>query len=204
MKKKLVILLIVIIIIINIIAGSLIFFDVQLMKTPETTITIDILEINSDEIIIQTTIDVFNPNCFGIITKNLELITTDASGNNVAHMLMDGGGAPPNENKVFISDMLIDFDGYHPTTLITKITGTIGLHLGIIRKTIPLNIIVITDVEDIIRDIATPIIHTQVDFDEITQKQINITGIIEAYNPNTFDLYIEGFEKPLMETSICL
>jgi len=192
MKKKVFILLIVIITIINIIAGSLIFFDVQLMKTPETTITIDILEINSDEIIIQTTVDVFNPNCFGIITKNLELITTDTSGNNVAHMLMDGGGTPPNENKSFISDMIIDFDGYHPKTLKTKITGTIGLHLGIIRKTIPLNIIVITDVEDIIRDIATPIIHTQVDFGEITQKQINITGIIEAYNPNTFDLYINN------------
>jgi len=192
MKKKVFILLIVIITIINIIAGSLIFFDVQLMKTPETTITIDILEINSDEIIIQTTVDVFNPNCFGIITKNLELITTDTSGNNVAHMLMDGGDTPPNENKSFISDMIIDFDGYHPKTLKTKITGTIGLHLGIIRKTIPLNIIVITDVEDIIRDIATPIIHTQVDFGEITQKQINITGIIEAYNPNTFDLYINN------------
>jgi len=192
MNKKVSILLIVIITIINIIAGSLIFLDVQLMKTPETTITIDILEINSDEIIIQTTIDVFNPNGFGIIIKNLELITTDTSGNNVVHMIMDGGDIPPNENKAFISDILIDFDGYHPKTLITKITGTIGAHLGIIRKTIPLNIIVIAAVEDIIRDIATPIIHTQVDFGEITQEQINITVIIEAYNPNTFDLYIDN------------
>ncbi|MCK5259193.1 MAG: hypothetical protein KAJ69_06690, partial [Thermoplasmatales archaeon] len=190
MRKKVTIFLIATITIINLIAGSLIFLDVQLMETPETTITIDILEINSDEIIIQTTIDVFNPNGFGIITKNFELITTDTSGNNVAHMLMDGGDIPSNENKTFISDILIDFDGYHPKTLTTKITGTIGAHLGIIQKTIPLNIIIVTAVEDIIRDIAPPIIHIQVDFGEITQEQINIKGAVEAYNPNTFDIYL--------------
>ncbi len=192
MRKKVTIFLIATITIINIIAGSLIFLDVQLMETPETTITIDILEINSDKIIIQTIIDVFNPNGFGIITKNLELITTDVSGSKVAYMLIDGGDILPNENKTFISDILIDFDGYRPKTLTTKITGTIGAHLGIIQKTIPLNIIIVTAVEDIIRNIAPPIIHIQVDFDEITQEQINITGIVEAYNPNTFDLYMDN------------
>ncbi len=88
--------------------------------------------------------------------------------------------------------MVVDFDGYHPDVLTTKITGTIGAHLGIIQKTIPLNIIIVTAVEDIIRNIAPPIIHIQVDFDEITQEQINITGIVEAYNPNTFDLYMDN------------
>jgi len=191
MKKKLAILIIVIITIINIIAGSLIFLDVQLMEIPETTITIDIIEINSDEIIIQTTIDVFNPNSFEIIIENLELITTDVNGNNIAYMSIDGGDIPLNENKTFILDTMIDFDGYNPKILTTKITGIIGAHLGIIQKTIPLNIIIVTDVKDIIGDIATPIIHTQVNFGEITQEQINITAIVEAYNPNMFDIYLD-------------
>jgi len=191
LRKKVAIFLIVTITIINLIAGSLIFLDVQLIETPETTITIDILEINSDEIIIQTTINVFNPNGFGIITKNLELITTDKSGNNVTHILMDGADIPSNENKTFISDMVVDFDGYHPDVLTTKITGIIGMHLGIIQKTIPLNVIIVTDIEDIIRDMVPPIIHIQIDFDEITQEKINITGIVEAYNPNTFDIYLD-------------
>jgi len=191
LRKKVTIFLIAGITIINLIAGSLIFLDVQLIETPETTISIDILEINSDEIIIKTTIDVFNPNGFGIITKNLELITTDKSGNNVTHMLIDGADIPSNENKTFISDMMVDFDGYHPDVLITKITGIIGMHLGIIQKTIPLNVNIVTDIEDIIRDMVPPSIHIQIDFDEITQEKINITGIVEAYNPNTFDIYMD-------------
>jgi len=76
--------------------------------------------------------------------------------------------------------MMIDFDGHHPDLLTTKITGIIGMYFGIIQKTIPLNVIIITDVEDIIRDMVPPIIHIQVDFDEITQEKINIKGIVEA------------------------
>ncbi|MCK4996517.1 MAG: hypothetical protein KAR55_06475, partial [Thermoplasmatales archaeon] len=75
MKKRTVTLILVIVTIINIIAGSLIFINIQIMQMPETTIKIDVLEMNSNEVVVQTTIDMYNPNGFDMIMKDFELIT---------------------------------------------------------------------------------------------------------------------------------
>ena len=47
MKKRIIVLIIVVATIINLIVGGLLFIDIQIMQTPETTITIDVIEINA-------------------------------------------------------------------------------------------------------------------------------------------------------------
>jgi len=193
MKKKIITFLIVMITIINLIAATLLFFDIQLMQTPEATIKIDIIEINSDEVILQTTIDIDNPNSFGLITKNLEIFINTPGGDEVAHMLIEGGNIPPNEKKTFTAAVSVAFDGHSPELLTTRITGSIGVNIGFIQKTLPIAISIVTSMEDIIKELAPPSIYVQAEFGEITQESINITGRIDAYNPNTFDIFIEDF-----------
>lgn len=192
MKKRTIKFILAIATIINILAAILLFVDIQLIQTPETTISIDIIEINSDEMIIQTTMEINNPNGFGLITKNLNVVTTAPNGNEVANVLIEGGAIPANDHKKFTATAVIAFDGQSPELLTTKITGSIGVNIGFIQKTIPLSINIITSVKEVIKELAVPDIDIQIKFGEITQKQINITATIDAYNPNTFDIYIEN------------
>jgi LEA14-like dessication related protein len=74
--------------------------------------------------------------------------------------------------------------------LTSKITGSIGISIGFIQKTIPIAINIITSVEEVIEKLAAPTISIQVDFGEFTRKGVNLTGTIEAYNPNKFDIII--------------
>ena len=194
MKKVVFTILVVAITVIYGIVGALLFIDIQVMKAPETTIKIDILEINAEEALIKTTLWIENPNSFTLIIKNLEVMTTTTTGNEVARVSMEGGEIAPNGNRTFTSSEHIGFDGQNPELLTSKITGTVGMKfLGIIKKTLPISVNVITSVKDVIEDIAIPICHIQCDFGEITQEGINFTGILDIYNPNSFDMHIEDF-----------
>ncbi len=190
MNKKLIAVLLVIITLINIIAGVLLFTDIQLLEMPEITISVEIIEINPNEAIIQAIIDVDNTNAFEIIAKNLEIVTLTPDGNQVVSMLLDGGTVPANGNKTFESYAHARFDNNSPKLLTSKVTGQIGIKIGFIQKTIPLAINVITSLEDVIKKLASPSIKMNVEFGELTQKGLNLTGTIEAYNPNSFDIII--------------
>lgn len=180
--------------IINIIAGALIFLDIQVMKSPETTIKIDIQEINAEEALITTTLWIENPNQFNLIIKNFEVVTSTTDGDEVVRMRIDGGEIVPNGNRTFTSSAYIGFNGQSPELLTTTITGTVGMRFfGIIIKTMPIEINVITSVEDIIKDIALPKFHIEGNFGEITQEGVNFTTVIDIENPNSFDMNVEDF-----------
>ena len=106
MKKRIFTLVLVIVTIINIIAAAFIFIDIQVMQAPETTVKIDFLEINSDEVVVQTTIDIYNPNVFDMIMKDFELTTTAESGEKVAHTKIDGGRISANRSLRFAANVL--------------------------------------------------------------------------------------------------
>jgi len=190
MNKKLIAILLTIITIINIIAAILLFTDIQLLEMPETTIKVEIIEINPNEAVIQAKIEMDNPNAFEVIAKNLEIVTLTPNGSKVVKMLLEGGTIPANGNKTFESYAYTRFDNNSPKLLTTKLTGQIGIKIGFIQKTIPLAINVITSLEEIIKKLSAPSLKMKVEFGELTQKGLNLTGVIEAYNPNSFDIII--------------
>ena len=193
-KKIALAVLIAAIIIINVVAGALIFLDIQVMKSPETTIKIDIQEINAEEALITTTLWIENPNQFNLIIKNFEVVTSTTDGDEVVRMRIDGGEIVPNGNRTFTSSAYIGFNGQSPELLTTTITGTVGMRFfGIIKKTMPIEINVITSIEDIIKDIVLPKFHIEGDFGEITQEGVNFTTVIDIENPNSFDMNVEDF-----------
>jgi len=190
MRKKIIILLLAMVTIINIITAAFIFFDIQIMQTPEVVIKIEVVEVTSEEAILHTIIEINNPNDFEIVAKNLEIVTTTPNGYVVAHVLIEGGEIDSNEKKIFTKDVIISFNSHRPELLTTKITGEVGANIWFIKKTIPLNIGVITSIENLIDELAAPNVDITVDFAELTTKGINITALMDVYNPNSFDIFV--------------
>lgn len=191
MKKKIVILIVAIITIINVVSAAFLFFDIQALKAPETTIKVEVLEVNSTEALIRTTVDIRNPNSFEMIIKNLELVIRVPKGENIAEVKIDGGVIPSNKNETFTKVFAVNFNGNTPETLETRITGTVGMKSGFIQKTMPISVNVITILDKIITDLLPPNINVHIDFGEISQKSVNITTVLEAYNPNSIDIGIK-------------
>ena len=191
-RKKIIYLLLVIFFLINVVAAAFIFINIQTMKAPDTTIKIEVTEMDSEKAVVQTIIDVYNPNDFEIAFKNIKIITTIPNGDEVSRMLTEGGVISPNRNKIFTSFSYPMFNGQSPKQLQSKITGDIGLKLWFIEKTIPFSMNVITSVGDLLENLVSPEIDIDVSFGEITQKNIDFILDVKAYNPNTFNISLKN------------
>jgi LEA14-like dessication related protein len=194
-KKKIVFtLLVFILLIINIIVSALLFLDIQIIEMPETTIEIDLIEIDAKELLLQTSIEIYNSNRFEIIVDNFEVVTKTINGDEIARINIDGGSISSNSKKIFESSDAIEFKGQGYSTLASKVTGTVGVNfLGFIKKTLPIAVNIITSLGDVIEDISAPITHISINFGELTQEGIDFTGLIDIYNPNPIEMYIEDF-----------
>ncbi len=191
MKKKLFVIIIGIITILNIIIGSFLFLNIQILETPEIIINVEVTKINSEEAIIKTIIDVNNPNDFEIVIKNFKIVTTTSDGYEVGNLKIKGGEICSNKNNTFIEDFIISFNGHSPDYLTSKITGEIGANILFIQKTIPINIGVITNIDKLINDISAPKIEISVDFEKIIDNGIKINASANIYNPNSFDIVLD-------------
>jgi len=198
MKRKLIVIILAIVSIIYIIIGAFLFLNIQLMKTPEIIIKVEVTEVNSEEAILHTTLDIDNSNGFEIVAKNLQVVTTTPDGHEVTRLLIEGGEIGSYEKKTFTKDVFVVFDGHSPESLTSKITGEVGANILFIQKTIPLNIAVVTSLGDLINEIAVPSINVIAEFVDITTEGINLTATIEFYNPNTFEIYIENISADLV------
>jgi len=197
MKKKIIAILFTIVTIIYIIVGALLFLNIQLMETPEIIIKVEVAEVNSEEAILHTTIDIDNPNDFEIVAKNLEVVTTTPEGYVVARLSIEGGEIGSHGKKTFTKNVSVAFNGYSPKLLTSKITGEVGANTLFIQKTIPLNIGVVTSIENLINELAAPSMNVMVEFVEITTEGIKINATMDVYNPNTFEIYIENISTEI-------
>ena len=191
--KKIIVIILVSATILNIVAGAFIFLDIQTMNLPETTLTLELVDLNADEAVLQTTLLVNNPNSFSIFLQNLTIITVADNGEVINHLFMDGGETYAHENRTFTSAATIRFNGTIPNQLTSRITGTVGvMFLGLIKKTLPLKFTMVTSLNNIITQFTLPEIHLSVNFSEITQEGVNFTGNIEITNPYSIDIAIEN------------
>ena len=192
-KRKVILsVILVIILILNIIVGAFLYLDIQVIKIPEISAEIEIIEINSEETIIQTTLSLVNPNQFSLTIEDLEVVTKTPDETIIMYMVIDGGEIAPNKNKTYTSRDSVTFDGEIPESLVTKLTGTVGVNfLGFLKKTLPIVFYVKTKLGDVVNNIAMPNVYIEGDFGEISTEGINFTTTIHMENPNSFDLKIE-------------
>lgn len=199
MRKKIIAILFVIITIIYIILGAFLFLNIQLMETPEIIIDIEVGEISSNEAVLHATININNPNGFEIVAKNLEVVTKTSDGFEVARILIEGGEIGSHKSMIFTKDVFIAFNSHNPGLLTSKITGEVGVNIWFIKKTIPLNVGVVTSIEKIINEIVAPNINVMAEFIDITTDGIVLNSTIDIYNPNTFNIYLENIST-IIET----
>ncbi len=154
--KKIIVIIIVAATILNIVVGAFLFLDIQQMNIPETTLTIELINITADEAILDATLLINNQNSFPIFLQNLEMTTIDDNGETVNHLSMDGGEVKAHENKTFASAVSIRFNGSPLNHLTSRVTGTFGtMFLGMIKKTFPLKFQMKVSLNDILKRIFT-------------------------------------------------
>jgi len=191
--KKLIVIIIVFATILNIIGGAFLFLDIQVMSVPEMTLRLELINITSDVAVLQTTISVINQNSFPISLQNLTIHTVTDTGDVINHLVIDGGEIKADGNKTFSQTTSVRFNGSTPHELTSRITGTFGVvFFGLIKKTLPLKVSLMTTLNNIIEQFSLPILHMAINFSEITEERVNVTGIIEVTNPNTIDIAIEN------------
>lgn len=191
MKKTIVVILIVILLILNMVGVALIYTNVQVLKFPETTLRIDLIEINSEEAVLHHDLQIHNPNPFDLILQDLRILATTSDGVQVADLTVDGGTIPAGANRSYSSDDIISLKGNLSGTLTSKVTGTAGVDiLGVIKKTIPLEITVLTSLHDILEKLTLPTMTVHADIGDITSDAITMNVAIDVTNPNTFTIMI--------------
>ena len=202
--KKIIVIILVAATILNIVAGAFLFLDIQQMDIPETTLTLEVVTITTDEAVLQTTLSINNHNSFPVILQNITMITTDENGETINHLTIPGGETKAHENRSFTTTASIRFNGSLPTHLTSRLTGTFGtIFFGIIKKTFPLKFTIETSLNNILEQFTLPHIHLAANFSDITQEGINFTGVIEITNPNTIDISVENLSADITtETGI--
>ena len=176
--KKILIIILVAATILNIIAGAFLYLDIQQMNIPETTLTLELINITADEALLQATLLLDNDNSFPVFLQNLEMTTVDDNGEIVNHLSIEGGETKAYENRTFTSTVSIRFNGYLPNQLTSRITGTFGvMFLGLIKKTFPLKFSMVTSLNNIMKQFSFPQIYLAANFSEITQEGVNLRVI---------------------------
>jgi LEA14-like dessication related protein len=194
MKKTIITIILALLFVINAVVAAFIFVDIQVLTFPKTTIRIDVVEINTDEIIIRHNLQLYNPNSFEMILKDFQIVATTTDGEEVTNLTIEGGSIPGQSHRNFTGSGLIAMKGDLSGLLTSTITGIIGLNfLGVIQKTIPLELTVLTSLKDALKKIALPTISVRAEFGTITRHAINITTYLDVSNPNPFGMSINAF-----------
>jgi LEA14-like dessication related protein len=192
MKKAIIAIIVGMLFLINIVAAAFIFIDIQALQFPKTTIRVDILKINTSEILLRHEIQIYNPNSFEMSLKNFQIVTTTTTGEEITRIAVEGGDIPGQSNRSYAANDHVTLKGDLTGDLASTVTGTIGINvLGIIKKTIPLNITVLASLNDVLTKISAPVISVQTEFGTLTRESIALNATVDVTNTNSFDLFID-------------
>jgi LEA14-like dessication related protein len=197
-KKKIIAISLVVLFLINIVAAAFIFIDIQVLAFPQTTLQVDVIEINTDEIIIHHNLKLYNPNSFEMILRDFRIIAKTTEGEVVANITIDGGSIPSQTHQNYSASDTIVMKGNLSGLLSSTITGIVGFNIfGIITKTIPLEVTILISLKEALQKIAVPDIILRAEFGNITKQGVNLTTAIEVSNKNPFGMFIEEFQAAI-------
>ncbi len=192
MKKNTGTLIVIILIITNLIFGGILSFIIISIEAPDIVASIEILELNENEILIETEIKVNNSNFFSIIVKDINIICKNIDGLEFGDIKINGGEVAGFSSSTFVNNGSFSFKGYNLETLINEIRGEIGFSfLGFIQKIVPINMKLIVEIKDIIREIKTPEITIKAEISEVLENDIKFIGNVIVYNPNNFEIFLD-------------
>jgi LEA14-like dessication related protein len=182
----------------NIVLLGFIFVDIKVVSSPEIVLELELLDINADELLMMTTLSIENTNQFDFIIKDLQISTKTETNHQINIIQIDGGTITSHSNETFSQTTPVMFNDDIPSMLTTDITGTIGVNIfGLITKTIPLQMTMITHLGDSIDSIDLPEISMTADFYEISNDGVGFLVDLDIDNPNTFDFDLKDISIQL-------
>jgi LEA14-like dessication related protein len=153
---------------------------------------INITELTSEEIQLETFVDISNPNTFDLILKNIKILSETKDGDEFTRYLLKGDHIPSNAEKSFKSNNSIRLQGNIPKVLINTITADVGIKfLGFIEKIIPIKAVIVLSVEDFINNITLPKIIIHGGIEEIAEDGLVFAADIEISNPSDIELSVD-------------
>jgi len=192
--KKLFVIILAILFLVNIVAAAFIFIDIQVLSFPQMTVRIDAVEINTDEVIFHHDIQVYNPNSFDMILKDVHIVAKTTEGQEVTNLTIEGGTVAGQAHQNYSADDHIIMKGNLSGLLSSTITGVAGFNLfGIITKTIPLKMTVLISLKEALSKIAIPGITLRAEFGNISRSAVNLTMALTISNQNPFGMFVKDF-----------
>jgi hypothetical protein len=192
MKTNIEVIIVIILIILNLIVGGFFILLYFTINAPDIYAEIEITELTSEELKLNTLVDVSNDNSFDLIVKNVIIVSETKDGDDFTRYTFKGGSVPSNDKKTFVSEDSITLLGEIPKVLINTITADVGVKfLGFIEKIVPVKAVIVLSVENFINDISIPEIQIQGGIDEITEEGLIFAADIEISNPSDIELKID-------------
>jgi hypothetical protein len=206
-KRKIITVLTIILLIVNIFVAALIFLDIQVINAPKTEVFIDIVEVNSEEVILDAKLKMHNSNSFDIEIKDFTVTSLNYENEEIGKLKIKGGNIPAHETKAFSEREKVIFKESENYAIIkNRITGRIGVtFIGFIKKTIPIDVTVFTSVEKIFENLQIPDVSVKAYLNDLSDKGIHFTAEVSVNNPtsivyNVNDLFLDFITEE--ETSV--
>jgi LEA14-like dessication related protein len=192
MKTNIEVLFVVILIIINVVVSGFFVFLLITIDSPDIYAEIKIKELTSEELTLETLIDITNPNSFELTFKNVKIASETKEGEKFTSFLFKGGKVPSNDRKSFKSIESIVLKGKLPKVLVNTITADVGVKFfGFIEKIIPIKAVAVISFEDFINNISVPKIKIHGGIRQITEDGLIFAADIEISNPSDIELIID-------------
>jgi LEA14-like dessication related protein len=184
--------MLILLIILNILFASILIIDIQLFKTPDILIEINILDVNSEEVILGSNIKIINPNGFDLIVSDLNIESKTKDGKKIGNIIIQGGKIPSNGEKNFNSTNNLRFESNNFDVIENTVSARVGVNiLGFITKTIPLKITAIASFNEFLEKLSQPDVNINFAFDKLTEKGLNFSASVDIYNPTSFEFNID-------------
>ncbi|KYK20011.1 hypothetical protein AYK24_04355 [Thermoplasmatales archaeon SG8-52-4] len=191
MKTNIEVVFVIILIILNLTVSSFFIFLFFTINAPDIQARIEIADLTSEEIKLDTLINISNDNPFDLILKNVKIISKTKEGNPFTRYSFNGGIVQSNEKKSFKSKDNIKLQGEIPKVIVNTITADVGVKfLGFFEKIIPVKAIIIMSIEDFIENISIPKIKIHGGIEGITEEGVVFVADVEISNPSKIELII--------------
>ncbi len=192
MKINIEVLIVVILIILNLIVGGFFLYLITIIDAPGIHAELDLSSITSDEIVLDTKLDINNPNPFDIKVKKIKVVSKTIDGYTFTDFSFDGGIISSNSQKIFSQKKGINFSGDLPKVITNTITAEIGvIFFGFFEKILPVEAVVNVSIENFLNNITVPDININARINELTENGIKFRADIELKNPSDIQLVID-------------
>ena len=175
-------------------------FQLSSIECPRTEIELTCTTFNSTSASFNASIFMDNQNDFSMKLKNICINVTNPNDKLISTITFNEITIPANKKTQNYQNVDISFNGEHPSLLKAKATGIFGIEIGLFQKNIPLTFYINTNMMDLINDVNTPIINSQLQFGTIDQNEINVSLSLDVYNPNSFDMEINDLSIRIVDT----